>query len=297
MNEARAVLISGASSGIGRATALLLDQAGYRVFAGYRRDADAESLRSEASDRLTPVRLDVTDSGQIAEAVADVQDSTDGGRTLSAVVGNAGATVAGPTANISLDDVRAVIEVNLLGHLGLIQACLPMLRRGRGRIVGISSGAANLSLPFLAPYCASKIGVNFVLHALRRELRSHGVRISIVEPGLVDTPIWDRGIRSLDGHEETLEEQARVAMADRFAQARRLSAMAQAHASPPSAVARVVRKAIEARRPRRRYSVGRLSLLARTVPFHPLWIQDLVTRLIVEAPWRSRAASRNSDHR
>ena len=297
MNEARAVLISGASSGIGRSTALLLDQAGYRVFAGYRREADAESLRAEASDRLTPVQLDVTDSGQIAEAVAEVQDSTDGGRTLAAIVGNAGATVAGPTADISLDDVRSVFEVNLFGHLGLIQACLPMLRRGRGRIVGISSGAANLSLPFLSHYCASKIGVNFVLHALRRELRQQGIRVSIIEPGLIDTPIWDRGLRSLDRHEAALEEHARVTVADQFFRARRLSAMANVRASPPSSVARVVRKAIEARRPRRLYSVGLLSRLARTVPFSPLWTQDLVTRLILEPPWRSRTSSRDSDHR
>lgn len=297
MTEPRAVLISGASSGIGRATALLLDQAGYRVFAGYRRDTDAESLRAEASDRLTPVRLDVTDSGQIAEAVAEVQDSTDGGRTLAAIVGNAGAPVAGRTADISLGDVRAVFEVNLFGHLGLIQACLPMLRRGRGRIVGISSGAANLSIPFLAHYCATKVGVNFVLHALRRELRQEGIRVSIIEPGLIDTPIWDRGLRSLDRHEAAVEEHDRVTVADQFFRARRLSALAYVRASRPSSVARVVRKAIEARRPRRLYSVGPLSRLARTVPFAPLWTQDLVTRLIYEPPWRSRAASRDSDHR
>lgn len=297
MTEPRAVLISGTSSGIGRATALLLDQAGYRVFAGYRREADAESLRAEASDRLTPVRLDVTDSGQIAEAVAEVQDSTDGGRTLAAIVGNAGAPLAGRTADISLDDVRAVFEVNLFGHLGLIQACMPILRRGRGRIVGISSGAANISLPFLAHYCATKVGLNFVLHALRRELRQEGIRVSIIEPGLIDTPIWDRGLRSLDHHEAAVEEHGRVTVADQFFRARRLSAMANVRASPPSSVARVVRKAIEARRPRRRYSVGRLSLLARTVPLSPLWTQDLVTRLILEPPWRSRAASRDLNHR
>ena len=297
MSEARSVLISGTSSGIGRATALLLDQAGYRVFAGYRREADAESLRAEASDRLTPVRLDVTDSGQIAEAVAEVQDSTDGGRTLAAIVGNAGAPLAGRTADISLDDVRAVFEVNLFGHLGLIQACMPILRRGRGRIVGISSGAANISLPFLAHYCATKVGLNFVLHALRRELRQEGIRVSIIEPGLIDTPIWDRGLRSLDHHEAAVEEHGRVTVADQFFRARRLSAMANVRASPPSSVARVVRKAIEARRPRRRYSVGRLSLLARTVPLSPLWTQDLVTRLILEPPWRSRAASRDLNHR
>lgn len=281
MNEARAVLISGASSGIGRATALLLDQAGYRVFAGYRREADAESLREEGSNRLTPVRLDVTDSGQIAEAVAEVQDSTDGGRTLAAIVGNAGATVAGPTADISLDDVRSVFEVNLFGHLGLIQACLPMLRRGRGRIVGISSGAANLSLPFLSHYCASKIGVNFVLHALRRELRSSGIRVSIVEPVLIETPMWDHGFRHLDRHDAALDEHVRAPMSDPIARARALSTSARTHASPPSSVAKVVRKAIESRWPRRRYSVGRGTLLARLAPITPPWIQDLITRSIL----------------
>jgi NAD(P)-dependent dehydrogenase (short-subunit alcohol dehydrogenase family) len=205
MNEARAVLISGASSGIGRATALLLDQAGYRVFAGYRREADADSLRAEASDRLTPVRLDVTDPGQIAAAVALVSDETDQGRTFAAVVGNAGIHSVCPTAYIPIDRFRAVIEVNLIGHLGLIQACMPMLRRGRGRIASITSCNANLSVPYCAAYSAAKVGANYMLHALRRELRSFGIRVSIIEPGMIETPLWDDALETIDRNMADME--------------------------------------------------------------------------------------------
>ena len=297
MNEARSVLISGASSGIGRATALRLDQAGYRVFAGYRREADAESLRAEASDRLTPVRLDVTDSGQIAAAVALVSDATDEGRTFAAVVGNAGILSVCPTAYIPIDRFRAVIEVNLIGHLGLIQACMPMLRRGRGRIVSITSANANLSLPYSAAYSAAKVGANFMLHALRRELRSIGIRVSIVEPGFIETPIWDDILETIDRNMADLDAETRTEFTETMARVQSIVRAMRPHAFRVQAVAEVVRKAIEARRPRRQYSVGRLSLLARTVPLFPLWTQDLVTRLILKLPWRSRAATRGPDHR
>lgn len=280
MNEPRAVLISGASSGIGRATALLLDQAGYRVFAGVLNDDEGDSLRSEASDRLETVQLDVTDADQVSAAAARVQTSTDGGRNLAALVGNAGTLVVGPTAHIPIERFRAVFEVNLLGHLGLVQSCMPMLRRGRGRIVGISSVVANIPLEYLAAYCASKAGTTFLLHALRRELRHEGIRVAIIEPGVVRTAIWtaghDSAASSLAGMDPEVQRRFDVPLS----KVRSICRVLESRGTPPESVARIVKKAIESRRPRIRYLVGRRAHLARVVPWTPMWIQDLYSRAI-----------------
>lgn len=280
MTEPRAVLISGASSGIGRATALLLDRAGYRVFAGVLEDGEGDSLRSEASERLEPVQLDVTDAEQIAAAVARVAQSTDGGRNLAAVVGNAGTLVVGPTAHLPLDQVRSVFEVNVFGHLGLVQACMPMLRRGRGRIVGISSVVANTPIDYLAAYCASKAAITFVLHALRRELRAAGIRVVIIEPGIIRTAIWEAGHDSAASTLDGMDPQVQAAFDEPLAKVRSICRALESRGTPPESVARIVEKAIESRRPRIRYLVGHRAHLARVAPWTPMWIQDLYSRAI-----------------
>ena len=280
MAEPRAVLISGASSGIGRATALRLDAAGYRVFAGVLNDGEGDSLRSEASERLEPVQLDVTDAEQIAAAVARVEQSTDGGRTLAAVVGNAGTLVVGPTAHLPLDQVRAVFEVNLFGHLGLVQACMPLLRRGRGRIIGVSSVVANTPIDYLAAYCASKAGTTFMLHALRRELRAVGIPVVIIEPGIIRTAIWEAGHDSAASSLAGMDPEVQATFDVPLAQVRSICRALESRGTPPESVARIVQKAIESRRPRIRYLVGRRAHLARVAPWTPMWIQDLYSRAI-----------------
>ncbi len=280
MTEPRAVLISGTSSGIGRATALRLDAAGYRVFAGVLKDGEGDSLRSEASERLEPVQLDVTDAEQIAAAVARVEQSTDGGRSLAAVVGNAGTLVVGPTAHLPLDQVRAVFEVNLFGHLGLVQACMPMLRRGRGRIIGVSSVVANTPIDYFAAYCASKAGTTFMLHALRRELRAFGIPVVIIEPGIIRTAIWEAGHDSAASSLASMDPEVQATFEVPLAQVRSVCRTLESRGTPPESVARIVKKAIESRRPRIRYLVGRRAHLARVAPWTPMWIQDLYSRAI-----------------
>lgn len=151
------VLVTGSSTGIGRACALYLSRNGFRVFAGVRKQADGESLQGEAS-AIEPVILDVINSEQIAQ-VADLikQETTADG--LSGLVNNAGIPVAGPLEFIPLDELRRALEVNVVGQIAMTQAMLPMLRAARGRVVNIGSIAGRISTPFMGPYSASKFAM------------------------------------------------------------------------------------------------------------------------------------------
>ena len=179
------VVITGASSGIGRATALLLDQLGHLVFAGVRRPSDGDALAAESSDRLTPVLLDVTDEDSIAAAVDTVSQSAPGG--ISGLVNNAGLSLNGPLELLSAGDIKRLMDVNVLGLLAVTKAFLPALRRRRGRIVNISSGHGLLAIPDKSAYAASKFAVQAISDSLRVELRPFGVSVSCVAVGKVET--------------------------------------------------------------------------------------------------------------
>jgi NAD(P)-dependent dehydrogenase (short-subunit alcohol dehydrogenase family) len=251
----RAVLVTGSSTGIGRATALALDAAGWRVFAGIRREEDAEGLRAEGSERLTPVTLDVTKAGQIA-AVADALAATLGTAGLDGLVNNAGMAVMGPLETLPIEDFRAQIDVNLTAQVAVTQAMLPLIRRAAGRIVFVSSIGGRMALPFGGPYHASKFGVEAVADCLRQELRPWRIAVSLIEPGSVDTPIWERGEsiadaiaeRSPDAQEELYGETL-----ERFRLAVRRTAK---RGIAPDKVAQAIVHALAARRPRTRYLVG-----------------------------------------
>jgi NAD(P)-dependent dehydrogenase (short-subunit alcohol dehydrogenase family) len=173
------VLITGASSGIGAACAKRLAAAGWRVFAGVRR-------AGAAPVETTEVLLDVTDGGAIARAVEEV-----GGR-LDGLVNNAGIAVAAPLEYLPLEELRRQLEVNLVGQLAVTQAFLPALRAGGGRIVLIGSIAGTSALPFLGPYAISKFALEALADSLRVELAAEGIRVSIVRPGTIATPIWSK---------------------------------------------------------------------------------------------------------
>ena len=186
----RTVVITGASTGIGRATALHLDRLGFRVFAGVRRDDDGEALSRQASDRLTPVRLDVTDSNSIAEAVAVVDHETSG--HLDGLVNNAGLSINGPLEMVPIEQVEMLMNVNVIGLTAVTQAFLPLLRKSRGRIVNISSGHGLLAIPDKSAYAASKFAVQAISDALRVELRPFGVAVSCLAVGKVETAVLDK---------------------------------------------------------------------------------------------------------
>src|SRR3990172_10518116 len=151
----RRVVVTGASTGIGEACALRLDKAGWRVFAGVRKEADAQRLKQQASERLTPLTLDVTDQAQIDAAAKTVADAV-GAAGLQGVVNNAGVSINGPLEYLTSDDLRQQLEVNVIGQMAVTRTFLEQIRQGRGRIVFIGSISGKFATPFLGPYCASK---------------------------------------------------------------------------------------------------------------------------------------------
>src|SRR3954468_3502434 len=192
------VLITGASTGIGEATALKLDEAGFRVFAGVRKPEDGERLKAKASDRLSVVQpLDVTDHDSIAKARAQVESEL-GGVPLRGIVNNAGIGSGGPLEAIDLDEFRQSLEVNTVGALAVTQAFLPLLRSSRGRIVNMSSIGGRLAQPFAGPYIASKFALEGVNDVLRGELLEWGIDVIAIEPGTVATPIWEKSSSQAD---------------------------------------------------------------------------------------------------
>lgn len=249
----RIVVISGASSGIGRATALRLDRAGWRVFAGVRSDAAADALRTEGSDRLVPLKFDIARQETIDAAARTVREHA--GDTLDGLFNNAGVSNPGPIESVPLADIRNDFEVNVFGHLAMTQAFLPMLRAARGRVVFTSSVSGRVSLPFLGTYAATKHAIEAYGDALRREVHGFGIKVSIVEPGSIDTDIWEKGLDPAVRARLSPEAEALYGRGLDFAEreGRRSARMA----IPADAVAKVVEHALTSSRPKRRYLVGR----------------------------------------
>jgi NAD(P)-dependent dehydrogenase (short-subunit alcohol dehydrogenase family) len=188
-----AALVTGASSGIGRATALRLEGAGWTVFAGVRDPAAGEALLGATGGRgtLEPVLLDVTDQESIGATRTRVAERV-GAQGLRGLVNNAGIGVGGVLEFVRLEDLRQVLEVNLTGQVAVTQAMLPLLRSGSGRIVFTSSDNGRWAPPYMGPYAASKFALEAVGDALRLELRRSKILVSIVEPGSIKTSIWNK---------------------------------------------------------------------------------------------------------
>ena len=263
-------LVTGASSGIGHATARHLDSLGFTVLAGVRSDDAAARLAAEGSERLRPLILDVTDPESIARAVGAVREATaDGG--LSALVNNAGIAVSAPLEMVPIDQLRHQLEVNVIGQVAVTQALLPLLRSARGRIVNVSSIGGRIALPLAGPYAASKFALEAVTDSLRRELRHLGVDVVAIEPGGVKTPIWGKGSETADAMLADADPEVEGLYADLTTALR-----AEAHriatetGIEPSEVAEAIGRALTAARPRTRYLVGRDAKLrdkvARVLP-------------------------------
>ena len=265
----RNVLITGASTGIGEACALRLDRNGWRVFAGVRKEADAQRLKQGASDRLTPITLDVTNQQQIDAAAQTVaQAAGEGG--VQGLVNNAGISVTGPLEFLTPDDMRKQLEVNVIGQVAMIQAFMPLIRKGKGRIVNIGSIAGKMSTPFLSPYCASKHAMEAISDALRQELRPWGLHVALIEPGSIATPIWEKGQEDADEMVKNAPEEA-IKLYGKSFDALREAARKFADAGiPADRVARSVEHALTSGRPRTRYIVGFdatvQSIIRRVVP-------------------------------
>jgi len=262
-----AVVVTGASSGIGEACVRRLAGLGFHVFAGVRSDADAERI-AHAIPGVTPLHVDVTDGEEIQAAAQTVADALDG-RGLAGLVNNAGVAVPAPVEHQPIDDFRRQIEVNLIGQVAVTQAFLPQLRAARGRIVNVSSIGGKVAVPLLGAYAASKFGLEGFSDTLRRELRPWGIQVAVIEPGTIATPIWDKGIASGDELTRSLPPQAQRDYGPLIATVRTASEQGARTGLPPDAVAKDVAHALTAKRPKTRYLVGReaksRALLARVV--------------------------------
>jgi short-subunit dehydrogenase len=265
-----AVLITGASTGIGHACALLLDRSGYKVIAGVRQEEVGKQLQQKTSERLTPVILDITDPQQINKAVELVDKLLKRELNLAALVNNAGICVAGPTEFVPINILREHLEVNVIGHIAVTQAFMPMIRNGGGRIINIGSATGRFALPFLGGYSASKHAMVALSNALRLELRPWGIPVSVVEPGTVATPMWEKSTdRSRNLILAELPEYARELYEKAMSSIAKVMESGRRQAITSEAIAEVVLKALEAKRPRSRYAVGagaRMALLGNYLP-------------------------------
>jgi len=243
------VLVTGASSGIGEATALHLKELGFDPVGAVRKDEDAERL---AGQGLRTVKLDVTDSPSIAAARAELGDAP-----LAGLVNNAGVAVASPLEFLPLDQLRHQLEINVVGQVAVTQQFLPALRAARGRIVNVSSIGGRVALPLLAAYNASKFALEAISDSLRRELLPHGVDVIVIEPGGVKTPIWRKGNETADAIQKGVPPEAEQLYGSMVEALRKESAkIAEERGIEPRAVAEVIGRALTAKRPRTRYLVG-----------------------------------------
>lgn len=265
----KSVVITGSSSGIGRACALMLDRKGFRVFAGVRKDADGDALRAAASESLTPVHIDVTDAESI-QAMADKVKAEVGDAGLHGLVNNAGTTLPCPIEYLPLDGFRRQLEVNLVGPLAVTQALLPVLRQGQGRVVNVTSAAGKAGVPLMAPYVSAKHGLEGLSDVMRLELRPLGIQVAVIEPGFVGTAMGSKLQRDTEDALSSLPDDGRR----RYG--RQLTAVAEsiskhaAQGSDPNVVAADVLHALTSAKPRTRYPSGagakRMLFMRRILP-------------------------------
>lgn len=258
-------LVTGASTGIGRATVKVLAAHGWRVFAGVRKAADADSLRQEFGDKVAPLLFDVTDAAAVRAAADEVRAAL-GGRTLKGLVNNAGLAHGGPLAHQPVDEIRRVFEVNALGAVTVSQAFIPLLGAdaaltgGPGRIINITSVAGKFAPPFLGDYAMSKHALEAFTESLRRELAIYGIDVIAIGPGAVATPIWDKA-ESADAsvYGKTDFAAPLAAFKDFFIADGRKGL-------PPERIGEAVLTALTAPKPRVRYAVVPNSLFNWTLP-------------------------------
>jgi NAD(P)-dependent dehydrogenase (short-subunit alcohol dehydrogenase family) len=274
------VLITGASTGIGEATAVRLDKAGFRVFAGVRKAEDGERLAKAGSSRLRIVEpLDVTQADQIAAAAALVEAEL-GDDPLRGIVNNAGIGIGGPLEALDLDDFRRTIEVNTTGQLAVTKAFLPLLRRSKGRIVNMSSIGGRVAQPFAGPYIASKFALEGVTDVLRLELLDWDIDVIAIEPGTIATPIWEKSSQEAERVLERMPPDLRELYGKRLAKMAKVLERQTKRGVSPDKVAQAVEKALTASRPRTRYLVGDAYVLLALKALLPT---RLVDRLLYRA--------------
>lgn len=280
MND-KSVVITGASSGIGKASALILAREGFQVFAGVRKPEDGENLRREGGDRLIPVILDVTVATSIKSAATEVARHRNGDG-LTGLVNVAGIGTSGPLEYVTPEELRRIFEVDVFGQVAVTQAFLPLLYRSRGRIVNISSVGAHITIPFGGVLCASKSAFGSLTDALRLELAPFGIRVCTIEPGAIHTPAVDKTLGDVEGVIRRLPPEGVTRYAQTLRNFTRRAYAREMNGSPPEVVAAAVKDALTSRHPKIRYVVGKdaktLAILPRLLPDR--WLDALRVRML-----------------
>ena len=254
------VVITGASSGIGAATALALDRQGARVFAGVEHADNGVQALATASPRLVRLTLDVASDASIADAFTRIERDLDGAG-LDGVVNNAGVGFPAPLEALPRDDLRRLLEINVLGQVAVTQAALPLLRRANGRIVFVGSIGGVLASQFAGSYHASKFALEAIADVWRQELDPEGIPVILIEPSTISTPIWDKAIAYLD--ELTASGSDRLTRyRDRLQAFREQLHNADEHGKSPEDVAETIIEALTTEKPDTRYVVGAAGKLA-----------------------------------
>jgi NAD(P)-dependent dehydrogenase (short-subunit alcohol dehydrogenase family) len=269
----RAVVITGTSTGIGKASALYLDKMGFQVFAGVRKTADGDALKQEASSSLMPIILDVTDAASIETAASAVREATGG--ILCGLVNNAGIGIRGPLEFVPIAAFDKQLQVNLVGQLAVTQAFMPSLRRGQGRILFVSSISGRLGPPFLGLYAASKSGLETIANTLRIELRPWKIQVSTLVCGSIRTPIWEKGRAIGEDINSALPERGLELYAPALSVLDDYYARIGREGISSDGAARIVAHALTAKRARPQYLVGPdARMYDLMVRWLPVWLCD-----------------------
>lgn len=271
-------LVTGASSGIGRATALRLAERGYHVFATVRKEADADRLRPRSGDRLTPVLLDVTRPDLIRDVAEHLSTHTSG---LDLLVNNAGTGIAVPLEVVGLETFRSQFEVNVEGQLAVTQAMLPLIREAHGTIVMIGSIGGRITLPFAGSLASAKHAIRALSDALRRELAPWDIRVVLIEPASIRTDAIDKLAEQSEATIAGFTPEQATLYGDRYRAMTSSAVRVEQGGSPPSIVADTIVKALKARRPRTRYLSGKHARILATLARTPPRVQDrLLAKLL-----------------
>jgi NAD(P)-dependent dehydrogenase (short-subunit alcohol dehydrogenase family) len=274
-------LVTGSSSGIGRATALRLAAAGQHVYAGVRHPEDGEKLvRSAAGGEITPLILDVTEPGHIEAAAAAIAAH---GR-LDGLVNNAGYGLACPTELVPLAAFRRQLEVNVTGQLAVTQAMLPALRQARGRIVMVSTIGVRFTPPFAGPLDAAKAALTALGDTLRQELAPWGVRVVLVEPASINSGAADKVTRDAAAALDAAGPRGRALYEAAFTNMLEVMERRESHGSPPEVAAAAIVRALTAPRPRAVYLTGRYSRRLALLSRLPVPVLDRARRRVFRLP-------------
>lgn len=251
----RSVLITGSSSGIGKACGLHLARQGWLVFAGVRRKEDGQALTATGGDSIIPLLLDVTKPEEIHRAIETIQNTV-GDAGLNGLLNNAGIAVGGPLEYLPSEQIEYQFRVNVFGAIAVTQACIPLIRNAQGRILFTSSNSGFWCEPFLNVYGGSKHALEAIGDSLRFELHPWGIHVALIEPGMVSTPIWDKAKADFDKADTSYPPEALERYAAPIAAMQKIVSEKPALVASPYRVARAVQHALEARRPKTRYQVG-----------------------------------------